>query len=219
MSGTVYESGSLTTEGLGYEKQGPAAAGPRSAFVKSGGVELDVFKIDQSGAGPGSHGNSIASGAAGVGAVEVQLAKAASGENGLVGHDGDDSLRPLKENIGPDAGGLLIDIGGVEGVVAEGKEIEDTCAEDEGDARVLAQGLDKAGLNLLAGGIGAVDDTADTVGGFFGDVEEVVTGAVEGDIEAVHEDFLDIGGTELSEMSYGNAGSAVVSSLPNILSK
>ena len=74
-AGLVDEDGAFAAHGFADERHGVAAD------IERGGVELDEFEVGEGGAGAGGEDEALADGAGRIGAVAVEAAEAAGGDD------------------------------------------------------------------------------------------------------------------------------------------
>src|SRR5262249_55098050 len=135
------------------------------------------------------HRDAVAGRDVGVRGVDVDLAAAAGGEHGGARRYGLDLAGVLVEDVGAEARRLAA-------VLGHRQEVDRDVIGDDRDVGVALGGGDQGALDLVAGGVGEVDDAAARVAALAAELEAgAVLGAVEADAEREH--ALDHGGAAL----------------------
>ena len=141
--------------------------------VQAGGVELDEFHVAHPAARTPSGGDAVASGGVGVGGVEVDLARAAGGQDGVGRLEGLDQILLNVEHVGAMAAAgrarrrALAELG-------VGDQVHQHVVFEEVNVGRGAGALAQRLLHGGAGGVGGVDDAAVAVTAFAGEVQGAV---------------------------------------------
>ena len=144
--------------------------------VQAGGVELDELHVGHSASGAPGGGNAVAGGGVGVGGVEVHLARAARGQDGVGGVEGHDLVAHLVQCVHTLAAHGLAGAGQGAGGAAVGDEVDQHVVFEHRHVGRGFHPFDERFLHRRAGGVGGVHDAAVAVPAFSGEVQFTVFG-------------------------------------------
>ena len=138
--------------------------------VQAGRVELDEFHIRSAAAGAPGGCNAVAGGGVGVGGVEVNLARAASGQNRLRGAEGDDVAGTFVQCVETQA--ALVRLACC--VFGAGDQVHQRMLLKQCDVGRMPDLIDQRALHGGPCGIGHVHDAAGAVAALAGQVQYAV---------------------------------------------
>ena len=124
--------------------------------VQAGRVKLDELHVGHPAARAPGRGDAVAGGGVGVGGVEVHLARAAGGQNGVAGAEGLDLVPVHIQHIGPVAAWRCV--GRCTGQLAAGDQVDQHVVLEEHDVGVGPRAFTQRGLHRRASGVGHVHD-------------------------------------------------------------
>ena len=134
-------------------------------MVKAGWVELHELHIGYAATGAPGHGDAVPGGGVGIGRVQIDLARAAGREHGVVCRNGQHCVTPFVQYIGTVTTLLFL------AEFASGDQIYRDVLFEDGDVGVCQHAFGQCLLHRFAGGIGRMDDAAATVAALAREVE------------------------------------------------
>ena len=135
--------------------------------VQPRGVELHELHVAHAATGTPGGGNAVAGGGVGVGGVEVHLARAARGQDGLRGTEGHHRVAGFVQRVQAQAALAR------QAQLAGGDQVHQGVVLEHGDAGGAAHHVDQRLLHGGAGGVGGVHDAPRAVAAFAREVQVV----------------------------------------------